>query len=125
MASGNLAAWAVASTTIGTAGSRVSFSATAMATPVCGSISAPLSCRVVRIAAAVSASLARSAVNSARMADSGADGIEKRCDWASEPMAARTGRASRPCASNSRRSKFDDTWMSIEGDVVGATSRSS
>src|SRR5262249_5029770 len=69
-ASGNFAACAVDSTTIGVAGSRASFSATAMATPVCGSTSVPVSCRVVRIAAAVSALLARSAVNSARIVDS-------------------------------------------------------
>lgn len=42
---------------------------------------------------------------------------------ASDAMAARTGLGSRSHASNSRRSKFDDTWMSIEGEEVGTTSR--
>ena len=40
-------------------------------------------------------------------------------------MAARTGFASRPWASNRSRSKFDDTWMSIEGEAVGTTARTS
>src|SRR5689334_8376128 len=115
-ASGNLAACAVDSTTIGTAGSRLSFSATAIATPVCGSIVTPASCSVVRIAAAVSASLARPAVNKARIAASAPGATEKRRDWASEAMAARTGFGSRPCASNSRRSKLEETWMSIDGE---------
>jgi threonine synthase len=33
----------------------------------------------------------------------------------------RTASASRSPASNRRRSKFDDTWMSIDGDVVSTT----
>ena len=37
----------------------------------------------------------------------------------------RSAPASRPAASNSRRSKFEDTWMSIEGDMVGETPRTS
>ena len=38
---------------------------------------------------------------------------------------ARTCAASRPVASNSSRSKFDDTWISIDGDEVATTSRTS
>ncbi len=95
-ASGNFAACAVDSTTIGTAGSRVSFSATAIATPVCGSIRLPVSRKVVRIAAAVSASLVRSAVKRARIAASAGPATEKWRDCASDAMAARTGLGSRP-----------------------------
>jgi len=81
--------------------------------------------RGVRIDAAVSCSSARAAVKSARIAASGRSGTVKRRDWASDPMSARTAAALRSCTSNSRRSKFDDTWMSMEGDAVGTTSRSS
>ena len=35
------------------------------------------------------------------------------------PSAGARRAASRPWASNSRRSKFEETWMSIEGEVVG------
>ena len=34
-------------------------------------------------------------------------------------------RRSRPWASNSSRSKFDETWMSIDGEAVAVTPRSS
>ena len=76
--------------------------------------------------AAVSSSSARPAENSARIADSACVDIEKRRDCASEAISAadlRTRRGRQ--ASNNRRSKFDDTWMSIDGDVVAATSRTS
>ena len=66
-ASGNFAGCAVDSTTIGTAGSRGSFSATAMPTAVCGSMKWPVSRSTVRMVAATSSSSARPAANSARM----------------------------------------------------------
>src|SRR6516165_11178034 len=69
-ASGNLAGWAVPSTTIGIDGSRVSFSATATPTAVWGSIKCPVSRSIVRIVAAVSFSSALSAENTARSAES-------------------------------------------------------
>ena len=80
---------------------------------------------MVRIVAAVSSSEARSAVKRARISPSAFADTVKRRDWASEAIAARTGAGLRPFASNSSRSKFDDTWMSIDGEVVGMTSRTS
>jgi len=50
---------------------------------------------------------------------------ENRPDCARLAIRARTCWPSRPVASNSSRSKFDDTWMSIEGEVVAVTSRTS
>jgi len=75
--------------------------------------------------AAHSCSLALSAVNTARIALSACAGIVKRRDCASEPIRAATCLPSRPQVSNSSRSKFDDTWMSIDGEVVATTSRCS
>ena len=40
-------------------------------------------------------------------------------------ISRRTAAASRLLASNSSRSKFEDIWMSIEGDAVACTSRTS
>ena len=50
-------------------------------------------------------------------------GSVKRRDCASEPIIARTDLSSRPPASNRMRSKFEATWMSIDGEVVATTSR--
>src|SRR5256712_13455053 len=69
-ASGNLAGWAVPSTTIGVDGSRVSFSATAAPTAVWGAIKCPVSRSMLRIVAALSFSSALSAENTARSAES-------------------------------------------------------
>ena len=60
-----------------------------------------------------------------RIRDSASEDSEKRPDWASEAIMARTAAASRPVASNNSRSKFEDTWMSIDGDEVATTSRTS
>ena len=81
--------------------------------------------KVVRMVASVSSSSARSALNRARIRDSASEDNENRPDWASEAIMARTAAASRPVASNKRRSKLDDTWMSIDGDEVATTSRTS
>ena len=94
-ASGNLAACAVPSTIIGTDGSRVSFSATATPTAVCGSMKRPVSRSKVRMVAAVSSSSARSAENTARISESARAERTKRCDWASEAIRLRTARPSR------------------------------
>jgi hypothetical protein len=77
----------------------------------------------VRIAAAVSCSSARLAANRARSADSVSPGSAKRRDCASEPIIARIDLSSRPPSSNKMRSKFEATWMSIDGDEVATTSR--
>ena len=42
-------------------------------------------------------------------------------DWASEAIIAFTAGALRPLASNSSRSKFEETWISMDGDIVGFT----
>ncbi len=59
------------------------------------------------------------------MDDRARDDSVNRRDWASEPIADRTAAASRLYASNSKRSKFEATWMSIDGEVVGTTARGS
>ena len=81
---------------MGTAGSRVSFSATATPTALCGSMSLPVSRSVVRMMAAVSCSSARLAENTARSRVSALPVSENRRDCASEPMEERTALASRP-----------------------------
>ena len=73
--------------------------------------------------AAHSCSSARSAVNSARICSSACADTTKRRDCASEAIAARTAAASRPLLSNSSRSKLDEIWISIDGEVVATTSR--
>ena len=74
---------------------------------------------------AVSVSSARPASNSSRIAASIASGSTKRPDCFSDAISRRTTAASRPPASNSSRSKFEDTWISIEGEAVACTSRTS
>ena len=49
--------------------------------------------------------------------------IEKPFDCFRLSMAARTLEASRPLASNKSRSKLEEIWISIDGDVVALTSR--
>src|ERR1700754_543694 len=124
-ASGNFAACAVDSTMLGNLESDVSRSATESATAVCGSTRTPASRQAARIAALVSVSSARPASNSLRIAASTLSGSTNRPDWPSEAIRPRSKLASRPEASNSRRSKFDDTWISIDGDAVAWTSRTS
>ena len=46
-----------------------------------------------------------------------ASGSTKRPDCFSEAINRRTLSASRPLASNSSRSKFEEIWMSIEGEA--------
>ena len=65
----------------------------------------------------VSVSSARPASNSSRIAASVASGSTKRPDCFSEAISRRTLSASRRLASNSSRSKFEETWMSIEGEA--------
>ena len=65
----------------------------------------------------------RPAEKSARMASSVLSSMLNEPDWASPSIERRTLAASRPDASNSSRSKLDDTWMSIDGDVVAITPR--
>src|SRR6516225_7398292 len=124
-ASGNLAGCAVDSTMLGTAASEESRSATDSATAVWGSTSSPASRQAARISAAVSVSSARPASNASRMAASMASGSTKRPDCFSESINRRTLAASRLLASNSSRSKFEDIWMSIDGEAVACTSRTS
>src|SRR5580700_8607888 len=87
-ASGNFAACAVDSTTIGTAGSRGSFSATAMPTAVWGSTKLPVSRLTVRMVEATSSSSARPAAKCARICESAGADSAKRRDCASEPISA-------------------------------------
>ena len=68
---------------------------------------------------------ARSALKEARIADSADGDTMKRRDCANEFIRFRTAFPSRPQASNRSRSKFDETWMSMDGDVVATTSRNS
>src|SRR6266481_3946341 len=121
-ASGNFAACAVDSTMLGILESVVSRSATASATAVWGSTSWPASRQAARIAAAVSVSSARPASNSSRIAVSIASGSTNRPDCFRDAINRRTAAASRLLASNNSRSKFEDTWMSIEGEAVACTS---
>ena len=44
--------------------------------------------------------------------------------WRKPPILPRTKAASRPQASNRKRSKLEETWMSMDGEVVATTSRS-
>src|SRR3954469_8392956 len=120
-ASGNFAACAVDSTMFGMLESQLSRSVTASATAVWGSTRMPASRQAARIAALVSVSSARPASNSLRIAARMRSGSTKRPDCASEAIRPRSSDASRPDASNSRRSKFDDTWISIDGDAVAWT----
>src|SRR6185437_13367436 len=122
-ASGNLAGCAVDSTMLGIFESEVSRSATASATAVWGSTRSPASRQAARIAADVSVSSARPASNSSRIAASMASGSTKRPDCFSEPIKRRTLSASRRLASNNSRSKFEEIWMSIEGEADACTSR--
>src|SRR5216684_7372695 len=117
-ASGNFAACAVDSTMLGILESEVSRSATASATAVWGSTRSPASRQAARIAALVSVSSARPASNSSRIAASVASGSTKRPDCFSDAISRRTVPASRRLASNNSRSKFEETWISIEGDAV-------
>src|SRR5271169_9326 len=116
-ASGNFAACAVDSTMLGILESGVSRSATANATAVWGSTRSPASRQVARIAALVSVSSARPASNSSRIAASTASGSTKRPDCFSDAIKRRTSAASRRLASNNKRSKFDETWISIDGEA--------
>ena len=97
------------STIIGTEGSRGSFSATAMPTAVWGSTQRPVSRNTVRMHAETSCSSARAALNDARISASARLEMVKLPDCASEAIMARTALPSRPLASNSTRSKFEDT----------------
>ena len=54
-----------------------------------------------------------------------ASGNTKRPDCPSAAIRLRTSAVSRPLASNNRRSKFDEIWMSIDGESVAWTSRTS
>src|SRR6516162_5772587 len=116
-ASGNFAACAVDSTILGIFETGVSRSATASATAVWGSTRSPASRQIARIAALVSVSSARPASNSSRIAASTESGSTKRPDCLSDSIRRRTTLASRPLASNNSRSKFDETWISIDGEV--------
>ena len=78
-----------------------------------------------RIAAEVSSSSARPASNSSRIAASIGPGSTKRPDCFNDSISRRTLAASRRLASNSSRSKFEEIWMSIEGEAVACTSRTS
>ena len=60
-----------------------------------------------------------------RISASVLSGSTKRPDCLSCAIRRRTPAASRPLASNNSRSKFDDTWISIEGDAEACTSRTS
>ncbi len=117
-ASGNLAGWAVASVTIGTPG-LAKRPATASPTAVCGSARKPVSRYVAAMASATSLSSARPAAKSPRIAASGPAAMANEPALARSPIRARTTPPSRSYASNSSRSKFDDTWMSIDGEVGG------
>src|SRR3984893_8301557 len=116
-ASGNFAACAVDSTMLGIFESLVSRSATARATAVCGSTRSPASRQAARIAALVSVSSARPASNSSRIAASVASGSTKRPDCFSDAIRRRMTAESRPLASNNSRSKFEETWISIDGEA--------
>jgi hypothetical protein len=44
-------------------------------------------------------------------------------DWANWFIIRRTASPSRPWTSASSRSKLEDTWMSMDGEIVGVTPR--
>ena len=71
--------------------------------------------------AEVSASSVRPEAKSERISASGPSGMVKAPDCDRLDIRRFTASPSRPMASNSKRSKFEDTWMSIDGVAVGIT----
>ena len=90
-----------------------------------GSSTTPVAAWVRAISAMTSASGTATASNSERMVASTSGLSEKPPDCLSPAISRDRDDASRPRASNSSRSKFEEIWMSMEGEVVGTTPRSS
>ncbi|MNN28110.1 hypothetical protein D3C81_1416680 [compost metagenome] len=109
---------AVPSTTIGV--SRLRRHSRAALTPiaVCGSSTSPVAANTSAMVSQVCSSLTASESNSLRAS------VQRSCSTLKPPPCLKLAISSaiapplRPCRSNSRRSKLDETMMSIDGDRV-------
>ena len=75
-----------------------------------------------RITAAADSSSRRPQSNSARSSASTSAGTDTDPSARNRAISSATAAPSRSSTSNSRRSRLELTWMSIDGDVVGTTS---
>ncbi len=92
---------------------------------LCGSRVTPVAAWLKAISSITALSGTAWASNSPRIVASTASSRWNPPDCFSPAMSRDRLDASRPSASNSSRSKFEEIWMSMEGEVVGSTPRNS